>query len=207
MQELIQITNNSQGESVVSTRELYEFLEVRTRFNDWCNRMFEYGFEEGRDFISFLSKSSGGRPETDYILTLDTAKEISMLQRTEKGKQIRNYFIAAEKALRSQTPKQALLPPRSLTMQLAEWRQNPPEIDRRTPVLSLHRFYRKPEPGEDFDCLGLDEIRTLTIAFDGGKVPVGLLKKELAKMGITMDWTTINGKQHLGYKVIILPFA
>lgn len=54
--------------------------------------MLEYGFDEGKDFIQISEQSTGGRPSTDYILSLDAAKEISMLQRTEKGKQARTYF-------------------------------------------------------------------------------------------------------------------
>lgn len=101
MQELIKITTDGQGSKVVSARELYEYLEVKTKFPDWCRRMFEYGFEEGKDFISILGKSTGGRPDTDYALTIDTAKEIAMLQRTEKGKRVRQYFIECEKQLKA----------------------------------------------------------------------------------------------------------
>jgi len=64
--------------------------------------MFEYGFEENVDYIVFLifeekPNSSGGRPSKDYFLTIETAKEISMLQRTEKGKEARKYFIECER--------------------------------------------------------------------------------------------------------------
>jgi anti-repressor protein len=61
--------------------------------------MFEYGFEDGKDFVPILEETNIGRPSTDYALTLDTAKEISMIQRSEKGKQARQYFIACEKQL------------------------------------------------------------------------------------------------------------
>lgn len=97
MTELIKITTNEQGSQVVSARELYEYLEVKTEFTKWCSRMFEYGFEEGRDFSSFLAESSGGRPSIDYVLTTDTAKHFAMIQRTEKGKQARQYFIECER--------------------------------------------------------------------------------------------------------------
>ena len=63
--------------------------------------MKEYGFDEGTDFYSFLSESTGGRPATDYQITLDMAKEIAMLQRNEKGKQIRKKLIELEKAWNS----------------------------------------------------------------------------------------------------------
>lgn len=108
MNELIKITTNAQGSQVVSARGLHEFLEVKTKFADWCNRMFEYGFVIGQDYIEVFPKneknSKGGRPELDYALTLDTAKEIAMLQRSDKGKQARQYFIECERALKEQKP-------------------------------------------------------------------------------------------------------
>lgn len=97
MQELIKITERQNGDNVVSARDLYTFLGVNSVFTTWCKRMFSYGFEENIDFIPFLEESTGGRPSTDYALTIDTAKEISMLQRTDKGKEARRYFIEVEK--------------------------------------------------------------------------------------------------------------
>ena len=104
MNELIKITTNAQGSQVVSARGLHEFLEVKGDFSTWCKRMFDYGFEEEKDFTSILGKSTGGRPTIDYALTLDTAKEIAMLQRSDKGKQARQYFIECERALKEQKP-------------------------------------------------------------------------------------------------------
>lgn len=100
MNELIKITNNSAGQDVVSARELYNFLEVDTPMSIWIKRMFDYGFEEDKDFITILLESTGGRKQKDFALTLDTAKEISMIQRSEKGKLARRYFIECEKELR-----------------------------------------------------------------------------------------------------------
>ena len=105
--ELIKITTNEKGTEIVSAKELYNLLEVKTAFKDWMPRMLEYGFEDGKDFSSFLSESTGGRKLKDYAITLDMAKEISMLQRSEKGKMIRKYFIEREKELQQiQAPKQ-----------------------------------------------------------------------------------------------------
>lgn len=105
MQALIKISATEQGSQAVSAKELYEFLEIKRDFSNWCKGMFEYGFEEGKDFTPILVKSTGGRPSIDYALTLDTAKEIAMLQRTDKGKQARQYFIECEKQLKeNQTP-------------------------------------------------------------------------------------------------------
>ena len=99
MDELIKITEQD-GKQAVSARELYKFLGIETPFTMWAERMFEYGFSEGADYVSLSQKSDkpqGGRPSIDYALTIECAKEISMLQRNEKGKQARQYFIAVEK--------------------------------------------------------------------------------------------------------------
>lgn len=82
--ELIKITQDENGNSVVSGRDLHDFLEVKTAYKDWFPRMCEYGFTDGKDFSSILSESTGGRPRADHAMTLDMAKEISMIQRTEK---------------------------------------------------------------------------------------------------------------------------
>lgn len=81
----------------LSARELHEFLEIDSNFTTWFKRMCEYGFDEGADFIPHLEESTGGRPSTDYEITLDMAKEIAMIQRNEKGKQARQYFLEIEK--------------------------------------------------------------------------------------------------------------
>lgn len=102
--ELIKVTERN-GEQLVSARELYEFLEIKSNFTTWFDRMKEYGFEQEKDFIPFLEESTGGRPSQDYALIIDMAKEISMIQRTDRGKQARLYFIECEKQLQSKAPK------------------------------------------------------------------------------------------------------
>ena len=97
MTELIRIDVNENQEPVISGRVLHSFLEVATPYDKWFPRMVEYGFTDGLDFSTFLSESTGGRPATDHAIRLDMAKEIAMIQRTEKGKQARQYFIQIEK--------------------------------------------------------------------------------------------------------------
>lgn len=101
MNNLINVTLNENQEPVVSGRQLHKVLGVRTAYKDWFPRMTEYGFAENEDFSSFLSKSTGGRPKHDHILKLDMAKEIAMIQRTDKGKEVRQYFIQVEKDFNS----------------------------------------------------------------------------------------------------------
>lgn len=83
----------------VNARDLHAFLEIGTSFKDWiARRVADYGFEEGEDFCSFLSKTpNGGRPSKEYALSLDMAKELSMVERNEKGRQARQYFIECER--------------------------------------------------------------------------------------------------------------
>lgn len=96
MNEIVKV-NYDNDRITVSARDLHEFLEVGSEFSHWFKRMCEYGFSEGVDFSSFLTESSGGRPAKDAQLTIDMAKEICMLQRNEKGRQARQYFIQLEK--------------------------------------------------------------------------------------------------------------
>lgn len=103
--ELIKIIERD-GRQLVSGRELHEFLEIKTKYKDWFPRMVEYGFEEEIDFIRVAQKRATNNlknPVTtviDHAISIDMAKEISMIQRTEKGKTARQYFINCEKKLK-----------------------------------------------------------------------------------------------------------
>ena len=105
MKELIKITEQN-GNQAVSMKDLYTFLEVRENWTDWTKRMLGYGFDENVDYeaVSVFRQHPngiGGTTVKDYALTLDCAKEIAMLQRSERGKMARQYFIECEKQLRS----------------------------------------------------------------------------------------------------------
>ena len=109
MNDLI-LVNYDRAIPTVSGRLLKERLEVGTRYNDWFPRMCEYGFTEGIDYYSNLSNGAGfGKAATraDHDLTIPMAKEIAMLQRTDKGKRVRRYFIELEEAWNS--PEQIMI--------------------------------------------------------------------------------------------------
>lgn len=113
MNELIHIDYTNPGRPAVSGRELHEFLEVGSDYRHWFPRMCEYGFSEGADFnpvkidrVENEGNRQVSRTITDHALTIDMAKEICMLQRNEKGKQARQYFIQLEKAWNS--PEQVM---------------------------------------------------------------------------------------------------
>jgi len=105
MGELIKIDPTTPVGQGVLGRELHAFLEVETPYDKWFPRMAEYDFTEGKDYSTFLSNRSDGlpgKPRIDHAVSLGMAKEISMLQRSEKGKQARRYFIDCEERLRAQ---------------------------------------------------------------------------------------------------------
>lgn len=105
MNELLKINTTDAERITVSARDLYQFLEATERFNSWFDRMKQYGIIEGEDFTSvksFTVVNNGAHKEIDdYQLTIDTAKQIAMLQRNEKGMQARKYFIQVENAWNS----------------------------------------------------------------------------------------------------------
>lgn len=98
------IDQNINGETIrtVSARELHAFLEIGKDFSTWIKgRIDQYDFEVGKDFTLVFPKtgenSSGGRPAKEYHISLDMAKELSMVERNEKGKEARQYFIEMER--------------------------------------------------------------------------------------------------------------
>lgn len=102
MNELIKTTKNESGEILVSGRELHEFLEAKERYTQWIERMISYGFVEGVDFFTLVSKVHSVKrtrtyTQTDHQMKIDMAKEIAMIQRTERGKQARQYFLQLER--------------------------------------------------------------------------------------------------------------
>nr|DAR74707.1 MAG TPA: antirepressor protein [Caudoviricetes sp.] len=108
MNELINVTLNENHEPVVSGRQLHETLGVKTAYKDWFPRMTEYGFTEGEDFnpLKIEQVRQEGtrkvkRQIEDHVIKLDMAKEIAMIQRTDKGKEVRTYFIQVEKDFNS----------------------------------------------------------------------------------------------------------
>lgn len=101
-----------EDKTLVDAHLLHRKLKVSTPFHIWIKRRIEeFGFEKDKDFCTNLFKSNGGRNATSYLITLDMAKELAMLERNEVGRNIRRYFIAKEKELRgiSQLPREQQL--------------------------------------------------------------------------------------------------
>ena len=100
MNQLIKVNYENDRQTVLG-RDLHGFLKVESNYTTWFKRMTEYGFTENTDYVTCLpnleSQNHGGQNKQDHQITIDMAKEISMLQRTDRGKQARQYFIKIEK--------------------------------------------------------------------------------------------------------------
>lgn len=112
MNELIKINYDAE-QPTVSARDLHDGLEIKTAFKDWFPRMTEYGFESGKDFnllknerVQIEGNREVKREVVDYSISVDMAKQICMIQRTEKGRMYRQYFLDLEKAWN--TPEQIM---------------------------------------------------------------------------------------------------
>lgn len=104
MNDLINVTLNENQEPVVSARQLHKSLEVKTRFSQWVEQNFKI-LEEGYDFTSVVGttvvNNGANRKLQDYVLSLDAAKNLAMVSKTDKGKEVRQYFIQVEKDFNS----------------------------------------------------------------------------------------------------------
>ena len=113
MNDLIKVNMDDSGKQTVNARNLHEFLESGQEFATWIKgRIQDYDFIENQDFLIVLSKSTGGRPSKEYHISIDMAKELSMVERNEKGKQARQYFLECER--RAKDPMLAINDPASL---------------------------------------------------------------------------------------------
>ena len=132
MANLIQISNSKINNSEVKTvnaRELHQFLEVKSRFNDWINnRIRDFGFLENQDFVTVTKNLVSGGSQKEIYLSIDMAKELSMVERNEKGKQARQYFIEMEKVAKSTDPMMLLNAPVYLRGALATYSERVIEL-------------------------------------------------------------------------------
>lgn len=106
MNEIVKV-NYDNEQPTVSARELHNGLEVSERFQSWFNRQLQYGFEENSDYVGRKEFNTLAKQELqDYQISIDMAKQICMLQRSDKGRQYRQYFLDLEKAWN--TPEQVM---------------------------------------------------------------------------------------------------
>ena len=194
---LVPVYEDAESESrrVVNARELHEFLGVGKRFADWVtDRIEKYGFAEGEDYVTVFPEigknlgliDKGGRPTKDYLLTLDCAKEISMAENSERGRQVRKYFIACERKLKDlgDEVEKALTNPDTMLRIVSRWR------DERNQRLALETQVKQDAPRVLFSRA----VETAT-----STVLVGDLAKILRQNGVCIgqrrlfEWLRENG--------------
>lgn len=205
MDELIRINYDSERPTV-NGRDLHDALQIKTAYKDWFPRMCEYGFFEGTDFCSFLSESSGGRPAVNHQLTIDMAKQLCMIQRTEIGRKFRQYFIQVEEAWNSPEAVMA----RALqfaNQQLALLKHQNMELTDTIAVQNQQILEMKPKVSYYDVVLNCkDLISTSAIAKDYGKgvqfkqSDIWLLYQKYAQKGYTStkthSYTGTDGETH-----------
>lgn len=195
MEELIKITEQN-GKKAVSARELHKFLESDERFSKWFERMVQYGFIENVDYQGCTFWYAPANQElTDYALSIDCAKEISMLQRSEKGKIARKYFIECEKKLQTggfalpttfaEALKLAALQAERLELQTAELQKQAPKVQYYDEVLQSQSTYNTNQVAKE---LGMSAIT---------------LNKRLHELGVQYkqngSWLLYHKHQNKGY--------
>lgn len=197
---LIQVnssTINNEVKQTVNARELHQFLEVGKDFSNWIkDRIESFGFVENQDFVVFANSGEKGRPAKEYALTLDMAKELSMVERNEKGKQARQYFIECEK--RAQNPLAVLSDPAAMRNLLLSYTEK---------VLTLeHKVDELAPKAAIADRLVISEGRyNLTHAAKVMGIPPRKFNEELNKMGwiyrmgVKGSWTGTAPKIKAGY--------
>ena len=195
MKELIKIITNEEGQQLVSARELHEFLESKRHFTDWMKTYIsennDYGFIENVDFTRIHAgvNPTNGIPIIDYAVTINMAKELSMLSKTEKGKQARKYFIKCEEKLKEELQNKELTEADRIVKLLNVI----PESERGKYMLELvDRFY---PIGNNI------EVKTKYEPRNNNKLNYDLFKKVLNGC---YDDAYIDNKVHKGVEYVVI---
>lgn len=182
MNELIKVNYEDNNSPTIMGRELHNALEVKTAYKDWFPRMCAYGFTENTDYVAIAQKRATGQGNTttyiDHRISLDMAKELCMIQRTEKGKTFRQYFIEIEKAWNS--PEMVMTRAYQLAQQQLE---NFKVIN-----LRLQNTIKEQQPKVNLANLRIDKLGCYSIT-DVTKT-LGLKKGQITK------WAKVNGYLH-----------
>lgn len=211
---LIKVEVNENQEPVVSGRQLHEGLGIGTQYTKWFERMISYGFIENIDFLTISQKrlTAQGNETTyiDHILKLDMAKEIAMIQRSDKGKQIRQYFIQVEKEWNSpekvmaraliMANKQLSLANVKIEELEGEIEKNKPKIDWYERFLNSEGTYTATQVGKLIGYPSAQKLNTelskLKIQYKQGKywIPNRNTDKEWYKLTINEFGTQLKWK-------------
>ena len=192
MNELIPLqpqTINGNAIETVSARELHEFLESKQDFSTWIkNRISEYDFVEHQDFITAPQKygtaNGGYATRNEYYVTLDMAKELSMVERNEKGKQARKYFIECEKKLTQPKPMTQIELIAVIANQMAEQERKSLELDNRLQVVE-QKQQQLNQDNDHFTIKGFCSLHQLDLS--NGKMSA--LSRKAKKLSDVKDYT------------------
>lgn len=208
--ELVPVYVTSTGEKVVYGSELHETLGVKSNYRDWVkNRLNDCEAVENEDFQSFAKNLAKGRPAQDHIIKLDTAKEMAMLERNEKGKQVRRYFIEVEKRhQKSKIDRSQLSPQMQMFYAIAD-EQAKLELAQKKQAEQIRKVENRVESIREVVAINSDSWRTETsnlikkigIALGGGLAYsevrneiYGLLEK---RMGVNLGMRLTNKRRRM----------
>ena len=188
MNELIPLqlqTIDGNAVETVSARTLHEFLGVTERFSSWMERQFQYGFEENVDYLGCKVFNTLAKQEVqEYYLSLDCAKEISMIQKSEKGKQARKYFIECEKKLTQPKPMTQIELIAVIANQMAEQERKSLELDNRLQVVE-QKQQQLNQDNDHFTIKGFCSLHQLDLS--NGKMSA--LSRKAKKLSDVKDYT------------------
>jgi len=187
MNELIDIRFNSNEEPVVIGRQLHEVLEVKEKYTQWFKRMTEYGFEENIDYTTCFpnlgSENHGGQNMQDHLVKIDMAKEICMIQRSDKGKQARQYFIQIEKNYNS--PEKIM----ARTLRIAEKELSTLRLENKIQAQQIEELQPK-ATYYDLILQSKDLLSVKQISKDYG-MSATKMNKLLRKLGVQFNWSGV----------------
>ena len=187
MNQLISLhsqTIDGNAVETVSARELHAFLEVTERFSSWMERQFQYGFEENVDYLGCKVFNTLAKQEVqEYYLSLDCAKEISMIQKSEKGKQARKYFIECEKKLTQPKPMTQIELIVFIANQMAEQERKSLELDNRLQVVE-QKQQQLDQDNDHFTVKGFCALHQLDLS--NGKMSA--ISKKAKKLSDVKDY-------------------
>ena len=188
MNELIPLqpqTIDGNAVETVSARTLHEFLGVTERFSSWMERQFQYGFEENVDYLGCKVFNTLAKQEVqEYYLSLDCAKEISMIQKSDKGKQARKYFIECEKKLTQPKPMTQIELIALIANQMAEQERKSLELDNRLQVVE-QKQQQLNQDNDHFTVKGFCSLHKIDLS--NGKMSA--ISKKAKKLSDIKDYT------------------
>lgn len=205
------IQQNNDLQQAVSARELYSFLQPTERFSNWFDRQLQYGFIDGQDYLGCEVFNALARQSLqDYFLSIDMSKEISMIQRSDKGKQARQYFIDCERRANQQPSHQL---PRTFAeaLQLAanqalQIEQDAPKVAHYNAVVDRHTLLTATQVGQKLGLSAvmlnrvLDEIGVYNKAHKRGRafkqwfIDKGLGEMKQTDMGYSQPLFSLKGE-------------